>query len=135
VFTRRRYQYGSLETKERKKGSIINISSAFGKVGGANASVYVASKHAIEGLTKSAAIEVDGTGVRVSIVGPGPVETGMLNRSPEQKQGKADFLAAIPLKPIGTPEEIAHAIIFISSDKASFIIGASLAVDGGQTAD
>jgi NAD(P)-dependent dehydrogenase (short-subunit alcohol dehydrogenase family) len=69
----------------QRKGSIVNISSAVGKVGGGNASVYVASKHAIEGLTELAAIEVARTGVRVNIVGPGPVETGMLNRFIEAK--------------------------------------------------
>ncbi len=116
------------------KGSIVNISSAYGRVGGANASVYVASKHAIEGLTKSAAVELAGTGVRVNVVGPGPIETGMLNRFVGTPENKADFLTGVPLKRIGTPDEIADAIIFVASDKASFFIGSSLAVDGGWTA-
>ena len=116
------------------KGSIVNISSAYGKVGGANASVYVASKHAIEGLTKSAAVELAGTGVRVNVVGPGPIETGMLNRFVGTPENKADFLTGVPLKRIGTPQEIADAIIFVASDKASFFIGSSLSVDGGWTA-
>jgi NAD(P)-dependent dehydrogenase (short-subunit alcohol dehydrogenase family) len=90
------------------KGSIVNISSAYGKVGGPTAAVYVGSKHAVEGITKSAAIELAGTGVRVNIVGPGPVETGMFNRFAQTKENKANFLAAqIPNKRIGTPEEIA----------------------------
>jgi NAD(P)-dependent dehydrogenase (short-subunit alcohol dehydrogenase family) len=118
------------------KGSIVNISSAYGKVGGPTAAVYVGSKHAVEGITKSAAIELAGTGVRVNIVGPGPVETGMFNRFAQTKENKANFLAAqVPNKRIGTPEEIANAIVFIASDKASYIIGASLAVDGGMIAD
>jgi NAD(P)-dependent dehydrogenase (short-subunit alcohol dehydrogenase family) len=117
------------------KGSIVNVSSAYGKVGAAFASVYVASKHAVEGLTKSAAIEVAGTGVRVNIVGPGPVETGMLNRFTGTDEAKAGLVGGVPLKRVGTPEEIAHVIVFVASDKASFITGASLAVDGGQTAD
>ena len=117
------------------KGSIVNISSAYGKVGGPTAAVYVGSKHAVEGITKSAAIELAGTGVRVNIVGPGPVETRMFNHFAQTKENKANFLdARIPNKRIGTPEEIAHAIVFISSDKASYIIGASLAVDGGMIA-
>jgi NAD(P)-dependent dehydrogenase (short-subunit alcohol dehydrogenase family) len=117
------------------KGSIVNISSAYGKVGGPNAAVYVGSKHAVEGITKSAAIELAGTGVRVNIVGPGPVETRMFNHFAQTKENKANFLEAqIPNKRIGTPEEIADAIMFIASDKASYIIGASLAVDGGMIA-
>jgi NAD(P)-dependent dehydrogenase (short-subunit alcohol dehydrogenase family) len=117
-------------------GSIVNISSAYGKVGGPGAAVYVGSKHAVEGITKSAALELAGTGVRVNIVGPGPVETGMFNRFAQTKENKANFLdSQVPNKRIGTPEEIANAIVFISSDKASYIIGASLAVDGGMIAD
>jgi NAD(P)-dependent dehydrogenase (short-subunit alcohol dehydrogenase family) len=117
------------------KGSIVNISSAYGKVGGPTASVYVGSKHAVEGITKSAALELAGTGVRVNIVGPGPVETGMFNRFAQTEENKANFLSQIPNKRIGTPEEIANAIMFLGSDKASYVIGASLAVDGGMIAD
>jgi NAD(P)-dependent dehydrogenase (short-subunit alcohol dehydrogenase family) len=120
---------------QQGKGSIVNISSAYGKVGGSTAAVYVGSKHAVEGITKSAAIELAGTGVRVNIVGPGPVETRMFNHFAQTEENKANFLEAmIPNKRIGTPEEIANAIVFISSDKASYIIGASLAVDGGMLA-
>src|SRR6202048_2761234 len=115
------------------KGSIVNISSSYGKVGGPTAAMYVGSKHAVEGITKSAAIELAGTGVRVNIVGPGPVETRMFNRFAQTKENKANFLdAQVPNKRIGPPEEIANAIVFIGSDKASYIIGASLAVDGGM---
>src|SRR2546429_6849599 len=117
------------------KGSIVNISSSYGKVGGPTAAVYVGSKHAVEGITKSAALELAGTGVRVNIVGPGPTETGMFNRFAQTTENKANFLETpIPTKRIGTPEEIANAIVFIGSDKASYIIGASLAVDGGMIA-
>ena len=120
---------------QQGKGSIVNISSAYGKVGGPTAAVYVGSKHAVEGITKSAAIELASTGVRVNIVGPGPVETRMFNHFAQTKENKANFLEAqIPNKRIGTPEEIANAIVFIASDKASYIIGASLAVDGGMIA-
>jgi NAD(P)-dependent dehydrogenase (short-subunit alcohol dehydrogenase family) len=120
---------------QQRKGSIVNISSAYGKVGGPTAAVYVGSKHAVEGITKSAAIELAGTGVRVNIVGPGPVETRMFNHFAQTQENKANFLEAqIPNKRVGTPEEIANAIVFISSEKASYIIGASLAVDGGMIA-
>jgi len=120
---------------QQGKGSIVNISSAYGKVGGPTAAVYVGSKHAVEGITKSAALELATTGVRVNIVGPGPVETRMFNHFARTEENKTNFLEAqIPNKRIGTPEEIANAIVFISSDKASYIIGASLAVDGGMIA-
>jgi NAD(P)-dependent dehydrogenase (short-subunit alcohol dehydrogenase family) len=118
----------------QRKGSIINISSAYGKIGAAYASVYVASKHALEGMTKSAAIELAGTGVRINIVAPGPIETGMLNRFTGNKEAKADLVKTVPLKRIGTPQEIAEVIKFVGSDEASFIVGASISVDGGQTA-
>jgi NAD(P)-dependent dehydrogenase (short-subunit alcohol dehydrogenase family) len=119
----------------QRKGSIVNISSSYGKVGGPTAAVYVGSKHAVEGITKSAAIELAGTGVRVNIVGPGPTETGMFNRFAQTKENKANFLEThIPTKRMGAPEEIANAILFIASDKASYIVGASLAVDGGMLA-
>jgi len=117
------------------KGSIVNISSSYGKVGGPTAAVYVGSKHAVEGITKSAALELAGTGVRVNIVGPGPTETGMFNRFAQTQENKAHFLEAhVPAKRMGMPEEIASAIAFIASDKASYIVGASLAVDGGVLA-
>ena len=117
------------------KGSIVNISSAYGKIGGPTAAVYVGSKHAVEGITKSAAIELAGTGVRVNIVGPGPTETRMFNHFAQTAENKANFLEAqIPVKRMGTPEEIANAIVFIGSDKASYVVGASLLVDGGMVA-
>jgi NAD(P)-dependent dehydrogenase (short-subunit alcohol dehydrogenase family) len=115
-------------------GSIVNVSSTYGHTGAAGASIYVASKHAVEGLTKSAALEVAGTGVRVNVVAPGPIETGMLNRFTGTDERKASLAATVPLKRVGKPEEIAQAIMFLASDKASFITGASYLVDGGKTA-
>jgi NAD(P)-dependent dehydrogenase (short-subunit alcohol dehydrogenase family) len=115
-------------------GSIVNVSSTFGRTGGAGAPMYAASKHAVEGLTKSAALEVAGTGVRVNVVAPGPIETPMLDRFTGTDERKALAVSRVPLKRFGRPEEIAQTIVFISSDKASFITGASYAVDGGRTA-
>jgi NAD(P)-dependent dehydrogenase (short-subunit alcohol dehydrogenase family) len=116
------------------RGSIVNISSSYGHRGGAGASVYSASKHAVEGLTKSAALEVAGSGVRINAVAPGPVQTDMLNRFTGNDANKAGLVSAVPLKRTGTPEEVAHAIVFLTSDAAGFITGAVLAVDGGKSA-
>jgi len=115
-------------------GSIVNVSSTYGHTGAAGASVYAASKHAVEGLTKSAALEVAGTGVRINVVAPGPIETAMLSRFTGTDEKKASLAARVPLKRVGRPEEIAQTIAFIASDKASFITGASYLVDGGKTA-
>jgi len=118
----------------QRHGSIVNVSSTYGRTGVAGASVYAASKHAVEGLTKSAALEAAGSGVRVNAVAPGPIDTGMLNRFTGTSERKAGLVTTVPLKRIGTPEEIAQTIVFIASDKASFITGASFAADGGKTA-
>jgi NAD(P)-dependent dehydrogenase (short-subunit alcohol dehydrogenase family) len=115
-------------------GSIVNVSSTYGRTGAAGASVYAASKHAVEGLTQSAALEVAGSGVRVNAVAPGPIETAMLNRFTGTEERQAGLVSRVPLKRAGRPEEIAQTIAFLSSDKASFITGASYAVDGGKTA-
>jgi len=115
-------------------GSIVNVSSTYGHTGAAGASIYSASKHAVEGLTKSAALEAAPSGVRVNMVAPGPIETGMLNRFTGTDERKAGLAATVPLKRIGRPEEIAQTIMFLTSDKASFITGASYLVDGGKTA-
>jgi NAD(P)-dependent dehydrogenase (short-subunit alcohol dehydrogenase family) len=116
------------------RGSIVNVSSTFGQTGGAGASVYAASKHAVEGLTQSAALEAAGSGVRVNVVARGPIDTGMLTRFTGTDERKARLVAGVPLKRSGKPEEIAQTILFLSSDKASFITGASVAADGGKTA-
>src|ERR1700719_496938 len=118
----------------RKNGSIVNISSTYGHTGAPGASVYSASKHAVEGLTKSAALEAAGTGVRVNAIAPGPIETPMLDRFAKTDERKAGMVSNVPLKRAGKPEEIAQAILFVSSDRASFITGASYLVDGGKTA-
>src|SRR6267143_5124876 len=115
-------------------GSIINVSSTFGQTGGAGASLYAASKHAVEGLTKSAALEAAESGVRVNVVAPGPIDTDMLTRFTGTDARKAGLIAGVPLKRVGRPEEIAQTIVFLSSDKSSFMTGATLAVDGGKTA-
>src|SRR4029077_5614995 len=102
--------------------------------GAAGASLYAASKHAIEGLTKSAALEAAPSGVRINMVAPGPLDPLMLNRFTGTDERKAGLIATVPLKRVGRPEEIAQTIVFLSSDKASFITGASFLVDGGKSA-
>src|SRR5271169_6661446 len=115
-------------------GSIVNVSSTYGRTGAAGASIYSASKHAVEGLTKSAALEAAASGVRINMVAPGPIETGMLDRFTGTAERKAGLAATVPLNRVGRPEEIAQTIMFLASDKASFITGASYVVDGGKTA-
>jgi NAD(P)-dependent dehydrogenase (short-subunit alcohol dehydrogenase family) len=116
-------------------GAIINLSSIAGQVGMAGASVYVASKHAVEGLTKSAALEGAAVGVRVNAVAPGPVATDMLDRFVSNDEAaKAGFLATIPARRAADPEEIAQTIVFLASDKARYLTGQSIAVDGGYSA-
>jgi NAD(P)-dependent dehydrogenase (short-subunit alcohol dehydrogenase family) len=115
-------------------GSIVNMSSTYGRRGAAGASLYSASKHAVEGLTKSAALEGAPSGVRVNMVAPGPIDTGMLNRFTGTAERKAGLAATVPLNRVGRPEEVAQTILYLASDKASFITGASYLVDGGKTA-
>jgi NAD(P)-dependent dehydrogenase (short-subunit alcohol dehydrogenase family) len=115
-------------------GSIINLSSTMGHKGAPGASMYVASKHAVEGLTKAAALEGAAFGVRVNAIAPGPVETEMLNRFTGSADRKAAQIAGVPLKRGGKPDEIAQAIVFLGSDKASFLTGQIVAVDGGKSA-
>jgi NAD(P)-dependent dehydrogenase (short-subunit alcohol dehydrogenase family) len=115
-------------------GSIVNLSSTMGHRGAPGASLYTASKHAVEGLTKSAALEAAAFGVRVNAVAPGPIETAMLDRFTGDADRKAGLVAGVPLKRAGQPQEIADAIVFLGSGKASFISGQVIDVNGGKTA-
>src|SRR6201991_4384439 len=116
-------------------GSIINISSTYGHEGAAGASVYVGSKHAVEGITKSVALEVAASGIRVNGVAPGPTDTGMLTRFTGTPENKAALVSEVPLARLGLSEEVANAIVFIASDQASFITGHILNADGGHSAN
>jgi NAD(P)-dependent dehydrogenase (short-subunit alcohol dehydrogenase family) len=116
-------------------GAIVNLSSVAGLIGFPGASVYVASKHAVEGLTKSAALEGAAAGVRVNAVAPGPIQTDMLDRFVGRSEdAKAGLLAANPSRRAGSVDEIAQTIVFLASDKARYLTGQSVAVDGGMTA-
>jgi NAD(P)-dependent dehydrogenase (short-subunit alcohol dehydrogenase family) len=116
-------------------GSIVNVSSAHGSVGAPGASVYVESKHAVEGMTKSAALEVAGTGIRVNVIAPRTTDTGMLTRFTSTDENKAALVSTVPVKRLAKPEEIAHVIVFVASANASYMTGASIPVDGGMLAD
>jgi NAD(P)-dependent dehydrogenase (short-subunit alcohol dehydrogenase family) len=114
-------------------GSIVNISSTYGHEGAAGASIYVGSKHAVEGITKSVALEIAKSGIRVNAVAPGPTDTGMLTRFTETPANKAALVTTVPMDRLGLSEEVANAIVFIASDEASFITGHVLNVDGGKS--
>lgn len=115
-------------------GSIINLSSTYGHRGGANASLYVASKHAVEGLTKSAALEGAAYDVRVNAVAPGPVDTELLKRFTGSEERRTAFAAAVPLKRLGNVDEIADVIVFLASHGARYLTGQIIDVNGGKTA-
>jgi NAD(P)-dependent dehydrogenase (short-subunit alcohol dehydrogenase family) len=115
-------------------GAIVNLSSVAGLIGFAGASVYVASKHAVEGLTKSAALEGAAAGVRVNAVAPGPIQTEMLERFVGRSEdAKAGMRAGNPSQRFGTVDEVAQTVVFLASDKARYLTGQSIAVDGGYT--
>ncbi len=125
---------------KQKSGSIVNTASIAGIQGSPNMAPYVASKHAVIGLTKSVAGEVAGHGIRVNAVCPGPVDTRMIHSveaqiNPSDPAGVATrYRTAIPLGRYATAEEIANVVLFLSSDLASSVTGAQYVVDGGRTA-
>jgi NAD(P)-dependent dehydrogenase (short-subunit alcohol dehydrogenase family) len=127
-----KHEVRAMQTQE--SGSIINISSTYGHKGAAYASIYVAAKHAVEGLTKSVALEVAKSGIRVNAVSPGPTDTGMLTRFTGTAENKAALMTEVPLGRLGLSEDVADGIVFIASDEARFITGHILSVDGGHSA-
>lgn len=116
-------------------GAIVNTSSVSGLVGSPNSSIYAASKHAVLGLTKSAALEFAKQGIRINAVSPGAIETDMMNLATGgTKEANAKLAAMQPIGRVGNVKEIADAVMFLCSDASSFIVGQSLTVDGGYTA-
>jgi NAD(P)-dependent dehydrogenase (short-subunit alcohol dehydrogenase family) len=119
---------------ENGGGAIVNTASIAGLRGFRNLSPYVASKHGVVGLTKTAAVEFSGDGVRVNAVCPGVIETPMVARAREENpEAMEATVAATPADRLGQPEEIAAAATWLCSDDASFVTGESLVVDGGFT--
>jgi NAD(P)-dependent dehydrogenase (short-subunit alcohol dehydrogenase family) len=119
----------------KKKGAIINISSQLGFVGFERFSAYCASKGAIIQLTKAMALEYSRYGVRINCVCPGAIDTAMVDRELAHFDNPAELRKKImddhPIGRIGRPEEVAEAVLFLASDRSSFIVGESLVVDGG----
>jgi NAD(P)-dependent dehydrogenase (short-subunit alcohol dehydrogenase family) len=113
-------------------GAIVNTSSGAGVIGIPQTPIYVASKHAVLGLTKSAALEYAKSGIRINAIAPGVVETEMLERAAEDNKQLVESLKSItPIGHTGDSQEIANAVVWLLSDKASFVLGHTLLVDGG----
>jgi NAD(P)-dependent dehydrogenase (short-subunit alcohol dehydrogenase family) len=125
---------------QQKRGAIVNTASVAGLVGTPGMSAYVASKHAVIGLTKAAAGEVARSGVRVNAVCPGPIDTRMIQAlqkliDPSDPESVARrYQASLPIGRYGTPEEVANVVLFLCSDLAGNVTGAQYVVDGGRTA-
>ncbi len=120
---------------EQGRGSIVNLASIYGIVGAPNTAAYTASKHGVSGLTRVAALEYAQEGIRVNAVGPGYTDTSMVRRVIDVNPGLEDWMITkTPTGRMGNPEEIAEAIVWLSSDEASFVTGAVVPIDGGMTA-
>jgi NAD(P)-dependent dehydrogenase (short-subunit alcohol dehydrogenase family) len=116
-------------------GAIVNNSSVAGLIGFPGAGIYVASKHAVMGLTKSASLEFSAQGIRINSVNPAVIETSMADRLGDGIGATKEELHAMhPIGRMGVSDEVANAVLWLCSDKASFVTGTPLCIDGGYTA-
>ena len=116
-------------------GAIVNNSSVGGLIGFGGAGVYCASKHAVMGLTRVAALEYSAQGIRVNAVNPAVIHTSMADRLADTMGANVDALAGMhPIGRVGQPPEVAEAVLWLCSEKASFVTGTAQCVDGGFTA-
>ncbi len=128
-------KYEIIEMLKTGGGAIVNTSSIWGLVGAQGASAYVASKHGLVGLTKAAALEYAQQGIRINAVNPGPIRTPMVDRFIATiPEFDSQMTAREPVGRMGTPEEVAEAVVWLCLDAASFVIGHTLVVDGGYVA-
>jgi NAD(P)-dependent dehydrogenase (short-subunit alcohol dehydrogenase family) len=115
-------------------GSIVNVSSILGRVGFANACAYAAAKHGVLGVTENAALEYGAQGIRANVIGPGFISTPMISGLEEDPATKAELVSRHPIGRLGRPEEVAELVVWLCSEKSSFVTGAYYPVDGGYLA-
>ncbi len=129
-------KYELRQMAKQRSGAIVNTASGAGLVGFPTLSVYVASKHAVIGLTKSGALEYAKAGIRVNAICPGPIDTLMMARlaGGEGQPSRSEYEAIIPMKRYGKPEEMAEAVVWLCSEAASFVTGIAFSADGGLVA-
>ena len=127
-------KYELAQMRSQGSGAIVNTASAAGLVGGRGMSAYVASKHGVVGLTKTAALEYAQQGIRVNCVCPGVIQTPMTKRGLNDPELRARLIASEPMGRVGTPEEVAEAVVWLCSDAASFVTGHTMTIDGGFVA-
>src|ERR1700742_1414389 len=120
--------------QRQRAGTIVNVTSIYGTKGFANSALYVASKHAVIGLTRTAALEGAPFGVRVNAIGPGYIDTAMFARVAGSPDSQIAATATIPQRRAGRPAEAADAILFLSGNQATYLTGQTLFLDGGVTA-
>jgi NAD(P)-dependent dehydrogenase (short-subunit alcohol dehydrogenase family) len=132
VFLSMKHELRAMATQDT--GSIVNISSTYGHKGAAGGTAYVSSKFAVEGLTKTVALEQGNSGIRVNAVAPGLTDTAMADRFTGTAEVNDALVSTVPMLRRGSPEELANAIVFISSPEASYITGSVFDVDGGMSA-